>query len=217
VVEFIDALARDNWIATPDTPGTDASIYRRLPGPETASILFPITAEWLSQVSGEELLLGFAIEHADKAGLTYPLVNIGAAPEEPYYDIQIHLTDDYVCHESECISPMVTLWADVRCRCREELAYYPDDHVFYSPRIHYACPNCGLELDASTIPIEVRDGWTAERSLIPGGAICRFAVMIDCGNCVPEHGDEPFRAHPALIGLCERTFARPFYEIGTPN
>jgi hypothetical protein len=64
------------------------------------------------------------------------------------------------------------------------------------------------------IPVEVRDGWTGITSVIPGGTIYRFAVVVDCKKCIPERIASPIKADPRLLDVCRQMFGIPFYEVG---
>jgi hypothetical protein len=222
---LVESLAKDNWIAA---PGSDAlrqmalldeiaqdeaddgwaRMWRR---PGFASVPHSLTPEWFEAQTSCDLRLGFPVNHGDRIGLRYPLVNDAGPPEDPYYEIELHSSHDYVHHVSELIEPAPTV-----CACGEPLEYYPDlDHdVFYASRIKMQCPRCSAPFDPSSINVVVRDGWTGDKSLVRGGTIYRFAVVIDCGKCIPERKCIPIKANPRLVDLCQRVTGHRFYEIG---
>ena len=68
--------------------------------------------------------------------------------------------------------------------------------------------------DPSLIQVVVRDAWTGKKSLVIGGAMYRFAVVIDCGKCIPERGPSAIKANPLFLKLCERVMGHEFYEVG---
>lgn len=222
LVGFVEALAADNWIAVPgskamkkmaaidDMSDEDAcSVWAQIwLSVGYGSVPYPLTTEWFE---GRELLdtrLAISIEHGDQIGLRYPLINDWTPPEDPYYDIQLHLSLEYVQHVSELIHPINAI-----CECGEDLEYYPEDDIFYASRIRNPCPQCARTFDPSAIEVVVRDGWTGEESQIRGGTIYRFAIAIDCHKCIPERKSVPIRANPALLELCERQFGQTFYEV----
>jgi hypothetical protein len=223
LAEFVTSLAVDRWIAAPRSEAlrrwaaieakseeefTDGWAYLRL-RPGFAAVPRSLTVDWFQAQMSRDLELGFPVEHADQLDLQYPLVSDGGLPEDPYYEIQIHLSPEYVHHASELIEP-----AETACACGQSLEYYPDRNIFYASRIKTRCPRCRKEFDPSSLQVVVRDGWTGERSVVTGGAIYRFSVVIDCGKCIPERKHAPIRANPELVALCRKAFGHEFYEIG---
>lgn len=231
LLELIGEWEKDHWIAA---PGTDAfkklvaiesRLYEspqynwaqlRLPQQSRkirmpAAIPYPITVEWLKEQLTGESRFEFPVEHADQIGLQYPLENYSGIPDDPYYEIEIHLSHDYVHHSSECIEPVPT-----RCRCGEELEYYPDDDadVFFASRIRTQCPKCSRAFDPSKCFVSCRDGFTGDWSELQGGAAYRFAIVIDCGKCFPRPFEPPLVVSPRLLDLCQRVLKTDFYQVG---
>jgi hypothetical protein len=220
---LVESLAKDNWIAAPDSDalrqmalldgmpyeeGADSWAHIRL-SPGFTSVPRSLTPEWFQIQTAGDLRLGFPVNHGDQIGLRYPLINDAGPPDDPYYEIELHLSRDYVHHVSELIEPAPTV-----CACGEPLAYEVDHDVFYAARIRMQCPRCSATFDPSSIRVVVRDGWTADKSFVEGGTIYRFAVVIDCGKCIPERRHVPIRANPSLVDLCQRAVGHRFYEVG---
>jgi hypothetical protein len=129
--------------------------------------------------------------------------------DETYYDVEIHLSCDYVYHCSELIDP----FDDIRCMCGESLEYDNNDRVFYASRIKYRCPRCARDFDVSEKPATVRNGRTGEKSTVPGGTSYRFALVVDCGKWLPTRSSV-INLHPDLVELCQSELQHSFYEVG---
>ena len=218
------AFATDDWIACPGsdairkTASIDSMAYadaestyakvKRQRGFE--AVPFPLTADWFKKQSASDLHLTFPVEHGDQVGLHFPLIADGGIPADPYYGIQLHLSSsDFIHHSSEVIEPI-----DATCNCGEKLEYDLEDEVFYSARIRERCYRCGQIFDPATMDVTVRDGWNGSKSIVRGGAIYRFAVVIDCGKCIPPRKSRLIRANPNLLSLCEHQLGTAFYEVG---
>jgi hypothetical protein len=150
----------------------------------------------------------------EETGLRYPLEPI---PDEPYYDFEIRLCQDFVYHLSELIDPFSE---PPLCACGVALEFdapiQPD--VFYSSRLWFHCPTCGLEFRPEALSARVRNGWTgAESGLIPGGACYRFAIVIDCGKCLPDREQGNIVFDRELVRLCGRELGCSFYQVNDLN
>jgi hypothetical protein len=151
-----------------------------------------LSPSWFQEKLTADMRLQFPVQHCDQIGLTYPLVNDGPPPEDPYYEVEVHASRDYVYHMSELIQP-----ADATCECGECLEYHQKEpEVFYAARIKTACPTCRKVFDPSSLPVTVRDGWTGENSIVLGGAIY------------------PITANKALVELCQEILGCELYEVG---
>jgi hypothetical protein len=220
---LVESLAKDNWIAAPGSDAlremalldgvaqeeADDGWARLWKRPDFESVPRSLTPKWFEGQTSIDLRLGFPVNHGDRIGLCYPLVNDAGPPEDPYYEIELRSSRDYVHHVSEEIEPALTI-----CVCGEPLEYYPDYDVFYASRIKIQCPRCSAPFDPSSINVVVRDGWTGDKSLVKGGAIYRFAIVVDCGKCIPERRRVPIKANPRFVDLCQRVMGCAFYEIG---
>jgi hypothetical protein len=222
---LVESLASDNWIAAPGSEplrkmatidgmsyedADEAWAHLQL-RPGFASVPRSLTPAWFQERLGGDLKLGFPVEHADQIGLQYPLINDTGPPEDPYYEIQLHLSREYVQHVSELIEP-----SNCVCVCGESLEFDPDGYadIFYASRVWVRCPRCSTAFDPSSIAVVVRDGWTGEKTLVKGGTIYRFAIVVDCGKCIPKRVSAPIRANPSIVALCQRVVGQEFYEVG---
>jgi hypothetical protein len=222
---FVDSLMNEKWIAA---PGSDAfkkmaaidgmslanaeETWARIwlpSGFTAASVPYPLTSQWFQSRLAEDVRIGFPVEHADAIGVTYPLFSDSGLPNDPYYEIEVHLCNEYVHHSSELIKEV-----EGKCSCGASLEYCPDNEIFPGSRFKTQCPECSTVFDPSGIAVEVRDGWTGARSIVPGGAIYRFAVAVDCGKCIPVRKRDPIKANREFVNLCERIFSQKFYEVG---
>jgi hypothetical protein len=220
LARFVQSLGEHNWIAR---PGSDAmrkwesldgvaldDYWARICLPDEDSLApHVLTASWFQQATVGDLKLGFPVEHGLDVGLQYPLLSDLGPPEDPYYEIQLHVATDFIHHSSELIQAIEPV-----CSCGQQLEYDEPEDVFFAPRIRRGCPRCSKEFDPSTLQVRVRDGWTNKRSVVSGGAIYRFAIVIDCGKCIPERKDNPIRANPTFVHFCQDSFGHCFYEVG---
>lgn len=220
---LVEAWSMDHWIAAPDSDAlkkmalingipyeeaADIWAHIRL-SPGFASVPRSLTPEWFREQMAGDLKLEFPVDHGDQIGLQYPLISDSGPPHDPYYEIQIHLSGEYVQHASELIGS-----EEIVCACGESLEFAADPDVFYASRIRIQCPRCSAVFDPSSVRVMVRDGWTGEKSWVSGGTIYRFAIVIDCGKCIPERKDAPIRANAALVELCQKVLGHEFYGVG---
>ncbi len=148
------------------------------------------------------------------SGLRYPLSENQWDPSETYYDIELHFSPDYVYHVSEIIDPFAK--PPICEQCGEALEYWPPDAIgaggiFYSSRLHLRCPRCDTPFHVAKLPAVVRDGRTGHEDMVNGGACYRFAIVVDCGKCIPAN---EVKIAPALKTLCKTTLGGDFYELG---
>jgi hypothetical protein len=118
---------------------------------------------------------------------------------------------DYLYHTSEIIGP----FKSTTCRCGAQLEYKLDyNEAIFRRKLRAECPNCQRPFDPSNLEAPYRNGFTGEHgALIKGGVSYLFAVIVDCGKCIPE-ADTEISIRPELKELCERHFGRPFYDVG---
>lgn len=235
LAKLVAALAKDNWIAVPgsdalrqmaiinNTPQDEAEdewAYLQLPpryDGRDESAPHSLTSDWFEEHLSADLKLIIPVEHADQIGLQYALTIDSELPDDPYYAIQIQACDDYIHHVSELIDAVEAI-----CLCGESLEYHPSadpeeelfGDIFYASRIKSQCPHCRNFFDPSNLEVTVRDAWTGAESVIRGGAIYRFAVLIDCGKCIPQPKHSPIRANPSLLDLCQQVLGVGLCEVG---
>jgi DNA-directed RNA polymerase subunit RPC12/RpoP len=221
---FLQELIAHKWIS----PLASAQVRRMLterPGMTYHELAartgaFAKTARGFSTVPGswslkwekylnKDTLLSWPVTDLSMLDLRYPFEHLNSVRDEVYYDLEIHLSCDYVYRCSECIDP----FDDTNCRCGQSLEYANDDRVFYASRIRYQCPDCGREFDVSQKPAVLKNGLTGEKSTVPGGATYRFALAVDCGKWLPSRS-AVINLHPDLVDLCQSALQHPFYEVG---
>jgi hypothetical protein len=215
---LIDALVRERWIhaPTPKPAGrakgglVNGLFWKRSTNIRTGLKPIPaIPSEAELAAMPEELFLTSLVDSGEDAGLRHPLAT-GAPYEESYWELNIHVSDDYIYHVSDIVDP----FDGVVCKCGEALVYDPGGgDVFYSQRIRYTCPSCGKTFDPSRRPAIVRDGWTGEETKVTGGAAYRFAVVADFGKCWPHDATDGIELHADLVKLCHRITGKKFYQI----
>ena len=189
LASFVEALAGDRWIPTPGSSSlrkmaelngkshdeaaqTWAHVNRPPVGRTSAP--FPLDAAWFAGFDDRDLCLKIPVEYADQIGLQPPLVCNGPIPADPYYDVEIHLSRDYVERISELIEPIET-----KCSCGEELGCAAAADPFFASRIRVRCPKCNEPFLPFRHDVVFRDGWTRAQSTVRGGAVYRFALVID--------------------------------------
>ena len=155
---------------------------------------------------GKDRILSWRIE---SPAIAYPLAPVDVPPQDRTFEIQIHVSSDFVYHASECIDP----FESSACACGTQLDYDSEDELFTDLRLPVACPVCGKAFDPSDLPAAYRHPVTGEESLLRGGASYRFAIVIDCGKCVPSES-KAVTADPRFLELCQTELKAPFYEVG---
>lgn len=229
---FIKELEIGDWIATPDSiaykksvaiesnyQGTETAVpwaQERLPNRRGrirgfASIRHPLTVDWIEARLPGDMRIEFPVQHVQEIGIRYPLVCDSGLPDDAYHTIEIHSSNDYVHHCSECIDPVET-----KCSCGTDLGYSRgfDDDVFYSARIRTQCPSCTRPFDPSSSTVDYRDGFTGAKSRLVGGAAYRFAIVIECGKCIPAPQKAPLRVDADFMELIKLTLGTNVYQIG---
>ena len=146
-----------------------------------------------------EVLVEWPNSNLKLSGLKYPLTVI-PGPDDMYYDVEIHLTEQTVYHTSEIIDP----FEEITCSCGSEIEQFePSDRcLFYDPRLPNHCPSCGTLMNYATLPMMVHDGWTGDESEAAGGVTYRFAIIVDCGKYWPE---SEAAVAPEFLAIVEQT------------
>ena len=225
VIELLHELAKGRWIRTPESPNFDQMEKNNMP-PEALrtgaqyrhgnqrkarSLPWPIDVAWLEEQMSADLRLIWPVGSLERAGLRYPLSTVPDMPrEELYYDVRLDVSTDYVYRISENINP----FDSTVCSCGEDLSFSPkNEDIFFSSRIHVACPRCRREIDISRMSAVILDGWTGEERRVHGGATSRFAMVVDCGKAFPRVSD--IEAEPELLRLLNDVFGCQFYQVGS--
>lgn len=154
-----------------------------------------------------------ADDNWDDLGVRYPFT---FGEDEPgYHDILVLASRDFVHHSSENIAPVGTVCP----RCGADMGYEPDERTFVvpielGPRIRATCPPCEISFHPSAQRVELRDGYTGQHAgLLAGGAVFRFAVMVDCSKGWPRGKGAP-SIHPDFLRLVEETIGARCVSVG---
>ena len=144
------------------------------------------SARELAAAADRDFKLIWPVESLEESGSRYPLTLApeGLDPVDLYYDLEIHLVQNYIYNTSELITPFAS---EACAACGADLnvpgAALPARADFFS-QLYRHCPACGVEFrpedrTALVYPLRPR---THGRP-VPGGATSRFAVAIDCDKC----------------------------------
>jgi hypothetical protein len=220
LLRFIERLQTEGWLWRPAIPSEYVTIRTR-PASQggryrsAEAVPLPIELPWLEQMTAHDFELRFDVQgfgFGDQPA-RYPFVNKSpVSREDTYYEIKIDSSIDYVYHTSEMIEPFKT----TTCRCGGQLEYALayEGGIVYAIRLKTECPGCRRAFDPSTLEAPYRNGFTGDYAApIRGGVSYLFAVIVDCGSCIPE-ADTEVSIRPELKELCERHFGTPFYDVG---
>ncbi|MCC6741793.1 MAG: hypothetical protein IT452_22425 [Planctomycetia bacterium] len=166
-----------------------------------------ILSEWMR----DDMILRWYVERADGSGCLYPLEPKSEVPHDPYWQIEIRSSPEFVHRASEIIEPL----SSTRCRCGQELEFSREEgrDIFYSFRIRRVCPRCGAEFVPDGVKCLYHDGWTARVSDLKGGCVHGFALLVDCGKCHPHAPWQP-RISAALRACLIEELHCEFREVG---
>ena len=167
----------------------------------------------IGRTSQGELILQWPVTRTLKRGIRNPL---GLVDEEDgtYFDLELHFSDDFVHTCNEMIDPM-----DAECgKCGKDLEHSPDhkQDIFYAGRIRWACPKCKTEFRPQDHVAVCRDGMTGDESELPGGAVYRFAIVVDCGKCwrTDDSAEEAPAVTEEFLSVCSKALGVPLYGVG---
>jgi hypothetical protein len=238
LARFLDELRKGAWICDPEAPDFAALTFTTMRQSAFASktgayckvsvstgkgsnadsgyAAFPTAnvAIWLRARGDADFRIVWPVENyeAVSSSLRYPLDwSNPLSPDAIYYDLELWVSHDYVYKTAEAIDP----FDDEHCHCGAPLTYDAEEEggaLFYALRMRARCPECGRPFDPSERSALVRDPWTGLESEVRGGATFRFALVVDCGKCIPR---DPIsvRLKKELRQLCEYHWQQRFYEI----
>jgi hypothetical protein len=177
----------------------------------------------LRALAGADFRIVWPVHTVWTAGLKYPLdrqPKLLRGQSGPSLNLEIHSLNDYVYLTSETLQPFPNADAaslPVACKVSATNLHYTadrPDNIFdlMGSRIKHTCPTCGTIFRPQERKVVVRDGWTGRKRDEPGGAAYRFAILIDCGNAIPDQG--PPTAVPEFLRLCEAAIGQKLYQIG---
>lgn len=170
----------------------------------------------ISALQTGETILQWPVTNTLDTGLRHPL-GLSDEVEGTYFDLELHLSDDFVDYGDAGIDPI-----DTKCACGEELAYslWPDHEadIFYSGRVRRVCQSCGAAFRPQDRPVVCRDGLTGVESELMGGAVYRFAIVVDCGKCwrtTSDFPDTPLTATEEFVAVSSEALNTSLYQLGS--
>lgn len=171
---------------------------------ESGSAPFPLEPEWL-RARKAMLELSWPIEGALEIGARYPLSPWPYVREGVSFELQLRW--------SRYLLPLLgsyTTSPDARaCACGAAPQPARDEPFFGA--LSSQCRACGAPRDLSRLALTVDD--SGERVRVDGGGYHRFAVVIECGGCIPEQS-RAIRVDPQLAQLASRCFGCELVELG---
>jgi hypothetical protein len=194
---------------------SDPGCYVHLGEGEYYSFLCPCSAQVFAAFGERDYRIVWRVHSSNESGLRCPL---SPFPDwgDAYYELQLHVANDFVYHTSQSIKPFNRL----TCECGQSLE--PDDEFdlwpdgpppFWDSRIPRKCPSCGSPFRPQELVAHVRDGRTGKAVDRPGGATYLFAVVIDCCEGFAQQS-WPIRASDEFLALVTKTLGQPFYQVG---
>jgi hypothetical protein len=213
VAELINALRAARFLCDPKSPGFAETAHQAEPASSGADYdgFYWSTCRnrlagslgalelFLNQHAWSDVLLRWPNQDLRLSGLKYPFSTV-PGEDGVYYDIEMHLAAETVYCTSEIIDP----FAEIHCSCGATVEEFEpsDDDPFYSSRLPNHCPECQAPMNYAVLPTTMRDPWTGAESSLAGGAVYRFALVLDCGKCWPE---KETVVSAEFLGVVERT------------
>jgi hypothetical protein len=173
----------------------------------------------LAVLAGPQARIQWPVSDNLTAGTVYPITPVPKvsqlAGQGVYYDLEIHVSDDFVDVGGESIVG----YMDPKCGCGGDLRVEPaDDDVFGHQRIRRTCPKCSAAFRPQDQEVEMVGGVEEAELSVAGGVTYRFAIVIDCGKC--WHSDQSGgverdpKASAEFVALCERALGCDLYQVG---
>lgn len=183
-----------------------------LPTRRGAPLPRPLEATWLRERK-RAIEITWPFEAVYELGVPFPLTRAPFAHEWVSFAYRLQWSR----HLLEVVAENVTATSPT-CACGSSLALAPASSIenAVGPFLfaHWTtCRTCGAPFDPSRSVARVEDVLTGERRLVAGGALYRFALVVDCGKTFPESG-APCSLHPELLGLLESVIGCRFEQIG---
>jgi hypothetical protein len=193
---------------------SDHGCYVHLGEGEYYSFLCPCSAQVFAAFGERVYRIVWRVDSSNESGLRCPL---SPFPDwgDAYYELQLHVANDFVYHTSKLIKPFNRL----TCDCGQ--SWEPDDEFdlwpdgpppFWDSRIPRSFPSCGSPFRPQEHGAHIRDGRKGKAVDRPGGATYRFAVVIDCGKGL-DRQSWPIRAADEFLAVVTTTLGQPFYQV----
>lgn len=174
-------------------------------GERSEATPFPVSPAWL-RARKEALWLEWPFEDVFEHGLRFPVTPPPFSREHVWFSIEIRWSRYFLQLVGDGISS-----PPIACSCGA--SFGSSIQTFFLPAFRRRCSRCGAELDPTRYVLRGTDHATGRALALEGGGLHRFAVVLDCGKCVPEDVG-PIRAAPELVDLCSEVFGQQFVEIG---
>jgi hypothetical protein len=166
-----------------DQADYEGFIWKVRPGPDKHAGSLTSLERILKDLQDSDVVVKWPNSDLNVSGLKYPLTLVPES-EGVHYAIEIHLAAQTVYHASEIIDP----YEEIRCRCGKQIQQIESSGStpLYDPRLPNHCPSCHEPINYATMSLTIRDGFTGAESKTVGGAVYRFAVVVDCGKYWPD-------------------------------
>jgi hypothetical protein len=199
VCELIRALRAAGFLCDPKSPSFaepahrtgalcdqvdyEGFMWKVRPGPDRHVGSLAVFERVLTERQDSDVMVRWPNSDLNLSGLKYPLTLI-PGPEGVYYDVEMHLAAQTVYHISEIIEP----YEEIRCQCGGEILQIESSALapLHDARLPNHCPSCQAPMNYAMLPLTVRDAFTGLESQAVGGAVYRFAIVVDCGKYWPE-------------------------------
>ena len=232
VAALIEAWLAAGFVARPGSAAhqrmTFGATKTSLAAKDTGAILLtkPLTAapfpvppspDAMRILAGPEALIRWPVENLAQADLQYPLTPVpdfgrrgeGAYGEGPYYDLELHLSDDFIHTDSETIDVL----PQTSCDCGTQLEYEPDlEDVFFAARIRRLCPACGRAFRPQDQMATIRWLPSPTASQEPVQSLPAAQLTASRFRSIAANA---FNPDPRLPSRSSRLVARPFAAICT--
>jgi hypothetical protein len=212
LMELIEAMRAQRWLPTPQVqPDRGDGTFMTPECPDRRGQALPqhLTRDWLDEVMRQDLALRWPVKSTRRYDLRYPLQPLPDLDGgDTYYDVWFELSSDYVYRVSDCIDPFET----TACPCGTGLEFEVEHDFIWPFRLRSECPACRRPFDPSGLRAAVRNMWTNDERVVPGGATSRFAIVVDCGKAWPRSEDTT--ADHEFVALCARVLACTIDQMG---
>ncbi len=178
----------------------------------------PPVGDSLVALASPSASIAWPINNYPSMGTVYPFETLPDPADNddygPSYCLKIDLTDDFKNEFTDNYGGAdgFCKQLDTHCNCGFDLIY-TRTLQFEEKRIHRSCPECGLPFRPQDRPVEIRDGETGEKHVVPGGVCYRFAIIVDCGKDFPPPEGRNPRASTRFLETCSKALDLELYEI----
>jgi hypothetical protein len=123
-----------------------------------------------------------------------------------YWDLELHWSRHFLLTPTGGLETVAAIKTD----CGDGLAR---GGAPFTRWLLTRCPSCRGEVDPNDGSLRYQNPWTGRTRDVAGLGLHRFALVIDCGKCVPEDtGRGPVLVNPDLVQLVERHLGCTFQD-----